>query len=151
MTLFKVGCTDASMSNFSYCLLKSRTAVSARFGQGVALPVGIVLTPCVFQNVIQEGVKKAISATTHFGLQECICIHSLKRSCVTGSVPSCCVAPHRRLVAPSRTKKSWCFLFMCLISQWSTNTTSPKSFALTPEKRDLGGAGLSSFGRSHSP
>ena len=106
VTLLKVGCTDASMSNFSYCLLKSRTAVSARFGQGVALPVGIVLTPCVFQNVIQEGVKKAISATTHFGLQECMCIHSLKRSCVTGSVPSCCVAPHRRLVAPSRTKKS---------------------------------------------
>ena len=24
-----------------------------------------------------------------------------------------------RLVAPSRTRKSWCFLFMCLISQWS--------------------------------
>ena len=56
--------------------------------------------------------------------------------------PSCCVAPHRRLVAPSRTKKSWCFLFMCLISQWSMNTTSPKSFALTPKKRDLGGAGF---------
>ena len=32
-------------------------------------------------------MKKAMSATTHFGLQECMCIHSLKRSCVTGSVP----------------------------------------------------------------
>ena len=40
------------------------------------------------------------------------------------------------------TRKSWCFLVMCLISQWSTNTTSPNSFALTPEKRDLGGAGF---------
>ena len=40
------------------------------FGHGVALPVGIVLTACVFQKVIQEGVKKAMSATTHFGLQD---------------------------------------------------------------------------------
>ena len=99
-----MGCTDASISNFSYCLLKSRTDVSARFGQGVALPIGIVLIPCVFQKVIQEGVKKVISATTHFGLHECICIHSLNRSCVTSSVPSCWVEPHRRLVAPSRTR-----------------------------------------------
>ena len=34
-TLLRAGCTDASISNFSYCLSKSRTAVSARFGYGV--------------------------------------------------------------------------------------------------------------------
>ena len=39
----------------------------ARFGQGAALPVGTVFTPWVFQKVIHDGVKKAISATAHLG------------------------------------------------------------------------------------
>ena len=98
VTLLRARCTDAPISNFSYCLLESRTPVSARFGQGVALPE----------------------------------LH-----------------PQSKLVAPSRTRKSWCFLFMCIISQWSMNTTSAKVLCsdswescLTPENLDLSGSGF---------
>ena len=53
----------ASWRCFSYCLLKSLTAVFALFDQGVAVPSSVVFAPWVFQKVIQDGVKKAISAT----------------------------------------------------------------------------------------
>ena len=81
---------------------------------------------CLAKNVIQEGVKKAM----HFGLQECMCIHSLKRSCVTGSVPCLlCCTPQEACSSVQNQKELVLLVHMLL--------------PMTPEKRDLGGAVLS--------
>eukprot|EP00971_Amphidinium_carterae_P089025 1762134-Amphidinium_carterae.1 len=66
------------------------TAVSARFGQGVAEPSGICFTSGATQKRFHEGVKNAMSATLAAGRRQwCDNIHSRTADRVASSLPVC--------------------------------------------------------------
>ena len=122
------------------CFLKSLTAVSARFGQGVLSPVGSFFTSLDFQKDSHTGVKKAISAHTVLILTWWLSIHSRMASCVSGCSWEDTGRAHKRLEAPSRIRNIWYFFLESSTSQWSMKTRSPNASALKPLTRALTGA-----------